>query len=587
MRVKPFGLRTGFGRSLVVAAVVGSCSGCMVGKDFQPPQTLVRTEWNFQQHPLLQGAPADLSSWWLYFQDPVLEGLISQALAENLTLREAGQRIIAARARRGVVAGSLYPQTQTLDGSFSQNRVSSNVANFFEIPGIFSPDVTPSQWDLAFAASWELDFWGKYRRSIEEADARLEASVAQFEEAQVLLLAEVTKAYIDMRVAEKRTQIVQRNLEVQEKTLQIAIDKQRAELGSGLDVSQARVNVGRTAAILPQLEANRLQASYRLCGLLGRPPIDLANEFGMTGNVPLPEVQFCYGIPADLLRRRPDVRRVEMELAAQSARIGIAQTDFYPQIRLNGNIGYQAEDLGSLFNGGSGVGFIAPSFSWKLLNYGRIHFNVEAEKANYEALSNRYRAAVIDAAREVEEAQVAFIKGHERRDALKTAVDGAADAVDKVEQLYNAGIVDFGRVFILQAALLDEQDAFVQTEAAIAASLVELFKSLGGGWDYQSAIAYRTAPLPFESCTIDPSPLVVQPTFATDYSGAMMEYVPENGREVPFVTLGVPVTNTRVAAVTPTATAALLAPQGAPRLTRTSPGDGQGGASAPVYLYQR
>ncbi len=470
-------------RLILAAAIACTLPGCKVGPDFHAPTTITRSSWNLAAHPLLQGEQARLDEWWVHFNDPTLQTLVFQTLNQNLTLREAAERISEARARRAVTTGQLYPQTQVVQGSFAKNQLSANVANFFAIPGIFEPDLSPDNWQIGAAASWEVDFWGKYRRSIEVADARLNESISAFHEARVLLIAELAANYVQMRTAEARINLARQNLAVQTKTLKIAEEKRDAGIGSGLDVSQAKINVGVTSAAIPVLEVVRLRASHRICTLLGRPPVDLCVEVGYTSHIPVPDKQLCFGVPADLLRRRPDVKRAEFELAAQSARIGVAQADFYPQISLNGNIGYAAEDFGKLFSSRSDVGLISPGFSWNLLNYGRIQNNVEAERAAFRVRCNSYHNAVINAAREAEDAQVAYILNHDRLASLDLAVRGASEAVDKAEQLYRAGEIDFGRVYILQAGLLEQQDALAQAQADIALSLIELFKAIGGGWE--------------------------------------------------------------------------------------------------------
>jgi outer membrane protein TolC len=254
-----------------------------------------------------------------------------------------------------------------------------------------------------------------------------------------------------------------------------------------------------------------------LCVLLGRPPDDLSYEIGVTAVIPRPPENLAFGVPADLLRRRPDIRRVESELAAQSARIGIAKTDFYPQIRLNGNIGFAAEEFGQLFNSRSQVGIISPSFSWNLLNYRRIKNNVAAETAAFRAQCNAYQSAVLKAAKEAEDAQVAFLLGFDRADALHRAVQGASDAVEKSEALYQAGTIDFGRVYVLQAERLLQQDQLAIAEGNIALSLVQLFKALGGGWQ-QAAVTvaqFDQLQLPIVAREVA---WPAQPTPSSDYS---------------------------------------------------------------------
>lgn len=468
------------GRLLLL--VVGLASGCTVGPDFQRPRAPFVGDWSMSANPRMQGQPARLGDWWTHFQDPVLDGLIRDSLAQNFTLREAGERIIEARARRDIAAGNLYPQSQNVAGSFSTTQLSSNTANFFSVLGVFETDVNPENWAMGLGAAWELDFWGKFRRAVESADASLDATCAAYDDARVLLLAEVAQAYIELRTLENRIALARNNLDVQKQTLELASKKKDAGLATGLDIAQAQTNVGQTAAVLPSLEIARRQASHALCVLLGRTPADLSSELGGRGEIPHPPHNLAFGIPADLLRRRPDVRRAEFELAAQSARIGVAKSEFYPHISLIGDIGFQAEDFGKLYSSNSQSGFISPGFSWNLLNYGRIKSNVKAEEAAFRALCAAYQSSVLRAAQEAEDAQVAYVLGFDRADALVHAVRGSTDAVSKAETLYKSGSIDFGRVYVLQAQLLQQQDALAVSQGQISLSLVQLFKALGGGW---------------------------------------------------------------------------------------------------------
>lgn len=458
-------------------------SGCKVGPNYRVPSSLLNDRWTLEEHPRLQGDTADLSTWWSHFNDPVLDFLIDQTTNQNLTLREAGSRIVESRARRDAVVGNLFPQAQAANGNFSSSRISPNIANFFAFPGVFDPDLSPSNWTVGVGATWELDFWGRYRRAIESADASLDAACAAYDEARVLLLAEVARTYVELRTLENRLELAKQNLHSQELTLGIAHKRQQAGLGTSLDIAQAETNVGQTSATLPLLEIARRQANNRLCLLLGRNPTDLQYEIGFNTPIPHPPHNLALGIPADLLRRRPDVRRAERELAAQSAKIGIAKADFHPSISLIGNIGVASQDFSNLLRSSSGIGIISPGFSWNLLHYGRIKNYVKAEQAAFHAHCHAYRNAVLKSMQEAEDAQVAYIYGFDRADALHRAANGAAMAVKDSEDLFRAGTIDFGRVYILQAELLVQQDQLAVARGEIANNLINLFKALGGGWE--------------------------------------------------------------------------------------------------------
>ncbi len=367
-----------------------------------------------KRSPAVTGEPINHQAWWTHFGDPILDSLIAQSTAENLTLREAGKRVLESRARRDFTRGTFWPQTQTMDAAYARQSLSSNTANFFSIPGIFSPNVNPQQWSAGLSATWELDFWGRYRRAIEAADASLDATIAAYDAAAVLLLAEVAQTYVEMRTAENRLNLARANFQIQTKTLELAQQKREAGLSSTVDVAQAELNYGQTAALLPLLEIERVQANNRLCVLLGRDPTDLRPEIGYTGVIPMPVMDVALGVPADLVRRRPDIRQAERELAAQSARIGVAKSDFYPHLSLTGSVGVASQNINRLFESSSQVGLIAPQASWKIFNYGRLRANLQAERAAYERLCYAYRNSVLSALREAEDAQVAFTHGYDR-----------------------------------------------------------------------------------------------------------------------------------------------------------------------------
>jgi NodT family efflux transporter outer membrane factor (OMF) lipoprotein len=443
----------------------------------------VNDQWAIAYQPAYNGQPTDVDAWWNNLNDETLTQLICLSRSQNLSLKELGCRVAEARYRRAVVAGNMYPQSQTFDGAYSKVKSSSNVPNFFSFPGVFEPDLYPESWQIGLQTSWELDFWGRYRRLIEAADANVGEIEAAYANALVILNADVAATFVELRSLESRLEIARQNIEIQKRTLQIANQQRQAGLGSAVDVAQATTILGQTESKVPSLEILRRQAIHRLCILLGRTPMDLSNELTATTGIPKPSPNLAFGIPADLLRRRPDVRQAERNLAAQSAKIGVAQAEFYPHISLTGSVGYTAEDFGKLFNSRSSTALISPGFSWKILNYGRLKNGVQAEKAAFHALGYAYEQSVLRAQQEVEDAQVAYILGFETQNALAKATNGAVVAVEKAEQAFQAGSIDYGRVYIVQADLLQQQDELVQAEANIVQSLIGVFKALGGGWE--------------------------------------------------------------------------------------------------------
>ncbi|MFO1064326.1 MAG: efflux transporter outer membrane subunit [Pirellulales bacterium] len=327
---------------LMIATIAISFAGCKVGPNFARPWTRVNDNWAISSRPEYYGNLTDLSQWWLHLNDPTLTELICTARMQNLSIQEAGARVLEARYRQAVATGNLFPQAQAGVGSFSNAKTSTNVANFFSIPGIFTPNTHPENWQVGLQASWELDFWGRYRRIIEAAEATACEREAIHQDVMVLVCSEVAAAYVEIRSLEAQMELASRNLEIQQRTLKIAEDKLNAGLGNAIDSAQARTILGQTESVIPGLEIRRRQSNHRLCLLLGYPPADLTGAAGATGNIPEPSINLAFGIPADLLRRRPDVRSAERRLAAQSAKIGVAEAEFYPHISLLGSIGYSA-----------------------------------------------------------------------------------------------------------------------------------------------------------------------------------------------------------------------------------------------------
>ncbi|MEZ6093363.1 MAG: efflux transporter outer membrane subunit [Pirellulaceae bacterium] len=515
--------------------------GCRVGPEYCPPQAnYMQQDWSQNPQPRLNGEPVDLAAWWYSFNDPGLNQLVDLALTHNLDLKQAGQRIQEARALRNVVAGNLYPQHQTANGGFANSRLSQNSANFFSFPGVFQPDLFPDSWNAGFAASWELDFWGQYRRSIESADAQVDSAIASADLARVLLLGELASNYIEMRTIETRINLANENVNIQRKTLELTEKKFEAGTISELDVHQAKANLAQTQSTVPALEILRRQAGHRICVLLGRTSFDLQQELGWTAQIPAPAESIAAGVPLDLLRRRPDIRIAERELAAQCSRIGIAKADFYPHISLNGSVGVEAEDLSRLFESASIVGSVGPQFSWKILNYGRLTNKVAAEQAAFERLQYAYHNAIIKAHQEAEDAQVAYCQGFDRVDALVQAVEHSSAAVDIAQTAFDEGATDFNRVYLLQSDLVRQQDSLAVSKGEIAKSLVALFVSMGGGWDHGPTI---------QACqpSIQQPTAVSHSTFIHEYDNgpqAMPEYpsaAPSNPPlEVPTDTLELP-----------------------------------------------
>ncbi len=450
-------------------------NGFKVGPNYAQPPAPVATGWIEDADSHVDSNRAMTCDWWALFDDPALNGLIETAYRQNLDLRTAGTRILEARAQRNIAAGNLFPQSQRALGGYAHGHLSKNLT--LPLP------TTLNLWATGFNASWEIDFWGRYRRSVEAANADLGSAVEGYRDALVLLLSEVATSYVQLRTYEERLAFARRNVEVQQGSTRLAELRFNNGTATELDMRQARSNLAQTEALIPPLETGRRQASNQLCILLGMPPTDLASQLA-PAPIPIAPVTAAVGIPADMLRRRPDVRQAEREVAAQSARIGVAQADLYPQLGVSGFIGYAASDLKNLFAANSATTFILPSFQWNILNYGRITNNVRVQDARFDRAVLQYQQAVLAAGREVEDALVGFIQSQQQAARLEESVREADRSVQLVIIQFEGGVTDFNRVYNTQGLLVTQQDQLASTRGNIALNLIQVFRALGGGWQY-------------------------------------------------------------------------------------------------------
>ncbi|UCD50298.1 MAG: efflux transporter outer membrane subunit [Phycisphaerales bacterium] len=476
-------------RRCLYMMVVGSVlmAGCTVGPDFAPLDANVNEKWiDASDETIKEKAPA-FEEWWTLFEDPILSGLVEKAYEQNLSLRIAGLRVLEARARRGIAAGLFFPQLQQLSGTAATVNLSDNN------PNLALADRNFNDYGVGFDAVWELDFWGKYRRGIESADAALLASVDDYDGVLVGLIGEVAATYFQIRTFERRLALARENVALQARTLEIAEVRFRNGAVTELDVSQARSNHANTQALIPLLEDGLRQSRITLSILLGIPPSDLTGMLPETGQIPNIPAEVVVGIPADLLRRRPDVRSAEQMAAALSAQIGIAEADFYPAINLFGSTGFRTgdsfgtdgskKDLDDLFESDSYFGFLGLNVSWPIFNYGRIKNNVRVQDARFQQAVVNYENTVLRAAAEVEGSLSGYRHATTQAHHLKDSVAATQRSVDLAMTQYREGTMDFIRVLTAQSFLVAQQDRLAATEARIALNLVSTYKSLGGGWE--------------------------------------------------------------------------------------------------------
>jgi NodT family efflux transporter outer membrane factor (OMF) lipoprotein len=489
--------------------------GFKVGPNYAQPAAAVSPNWIDASDKRVRNDSDDLCNWWTVFKDPALDSLICCAYRQNLSLREAGFRVLEARAQLGIATGNLFPQSQFMSGDFTRNKDSKETANGRNITQPFF-----DQWDYGFTLNWELDFWGRFRRAIESNSATLDASVEDYDDVLVTLLGDVATNYVQLRTLQKRIEYAEANVELQRETLTITEARFRAGTTSELDVYQARSTLEQTEAEIPELEIALRQANNQICILLGIPPEELQAKLG-PGPIPTAPPEVAVGIPADLLRRRPDVRRAERQAAAQCALIGVAEADFYPAFSINGTIGYSAEHFHDLFLPDALAGNVGPSFQWNLLNYGRILNNVHLQDAKFQELAIAYQNAVLTADQEVENGLVTYLRAQERTKYQAASVDDAEKAVKLALAQYKAGTVDFTRVTQVEQALVLQQDTLMQALGEIATGLIQVYKALGGGWQIRctgcepgALPPQGEANPPLENIPV-PNPLPVPPPDAT------------------------------------------------------------------------
>jgi NodT family efflux transporter outer membrane factor (OMF) lipoprotein len=456
-------------------------NGFKVGPNYCPAVAPTAEHWIDAGNPQLSAARQVNACWWTTFADPTLNRLVAQAAEQNITLRIAGWRILQARAERGVASGNMLPQQQEMTGSYSRNSMSQNAFPF----NLFAP-VMPTffydNWSVGFDAAWELDFWGRFRRAVEAADANLDAQIAGYDEVLVMLQAEVAASYIQMRAFEQRIDLARKNVDLQKQTIQIINARYRSGLVTELDLQQAIYNLGITESLIPRLVTGRRLMQNRLAILLGMPPQQLEGCLPADGAIPRAPREVVVGIPADLLRRRPDVRQAERLAAAQSARIGIAQAEFYPHLAITGAIGVQAQNANQLIEPDSLVSSIGPGFRWNLLNYGRIANNVSAQDAQFQQALWNYCETVLKANEEAENAIVAFLQEQQRIESLAKSAQAAQRSVELALLQYEKGLISYQPLLDSQRVLVLQQDAVTESRGLVSVDLVAIYRAMAGGW---------------------------------------------------------------------------------------------------------
>lgn len=492
-------------RSLVLASLGCTLAGCAMGPDFVKPKPAVPAQWSAtatangtEGAAHVSSEPAHTAAWWSTFNDPTLTSLVQQSAGENLNVKEAVLRIEEAQAQVAVVAGGLWPNLSA-NASWSRQRLSTNTPSGaifgLHFPGLPPTLVNPyNQYQLGLGASWTLDLFGTERRALEAANAQMQAALEGEHAALLSMVSDVAATYIDLRGAQARRAILVRSLATQRDLLQLTRDRRNAGLTSDLDVENATAEVGTTQAEVPLADREITFDINELSQLMAKPPEALRAELGQAQAVPPVPPNVPIGLPADLARRRPDIRQAEANLHAATAEIGIAVSNYFPQLTLTAAGGYQSEGLSQLIRTASRFASLGPAIELPIFEGGRLHATVQLRRVQAKEAAVIYAQTVLTALNQVEDALAAYGADQARRASLQTAVTASRNARLLARQRYESGVASF--IDVLDAERTEEENEVALAEAttAVSADLVQLYRALGGGW--QSANSRQASGVP-------------------------------------------------------------------------------------------
>lgn len=462
---------------LVMAALGG---GCAVKTNVrkvvvEPPQT-----WSSETAEGVTTRTAELKTWWKEFHDAKLDALVDEAIAANFDVRIADARLREARAAAGVADAAKYPSVGT-SGSVQRIRggISRGGSGFSNIPGLTNE---AGVFQAGFDASWELDLFGGVRATANAARADAVASEESRRDVLVTVLADVARNYVELRGTQRRIDVLTRNIATQCDTVELTRVRAKAGLATDLDVSRAAAQLEANEALLPQLEAAEAASIFRLGVLLGKQPGTLKAELETTSPIPAAPPEIPIGLPSELLKRRPDIRRAEVEIAAATARVGAAKAEYFPKFSLTGSVGRQANDVGGLTLGAGNFFAVGPSVRLPIFTAGRIRSQVQVRDAQAEQAVLRYEQSILRACGDVETSLTNYVRERECNRKLVAAVADSRRAVELADELYKRGLSDFLSVLDAQRAQLANEDQLAQSDERVTTSVIALYKALGGGW---------------------------------------------------------------------------------------------------------
>ncbi len=459
---------------LLSVFLLGLLSGCVtLGPDYEEPDVAWLQEWQTDLYGQVgsesERTDADLGFWWQVFDDPVLSGLVAEARQSSPTMQLAGIAVLESRAAAGIANATRYPQLQQVTGnaaSVTSAETGSGDSDSF------------GDYGLSFDIGWELDFWGRFRRSIESADAAFFASIANQQNVQVLLASQVASLYYGYLSTKRRIEIAEQNAAIQKRSYEITEELYNSGQESELDLQQAKTQYLSTLSSIPSLQIALVTTRNGLAALLGRSPGDVPELDNVPADLPLVEPQVLNDIPANLLVRRPDIRAGAWAVAAQSAQIGVARADYFPAINLLGSLGLSGTTISSdTTNLAAGA-----AFSWNVFDSGLIGNNVRLQDARLQRAIVSYQSSVFRAAAEIDDAAINVVKTHERKEILTQTVAAANRSLEIARTRYQEGYADFQRVLDAQRTLFSQTEKELANRADHVTAVVSLYKALGGGW---------------------------------------------------------------------------------------------------------
>lgn len=467
----------------LLCLVMTSCKS--VGPEYKhPPEMMLPETWN--QHIGQTQAAVDLSTWWVQFNDPVLNSLIMHAELRNLDLRVAIARILEAELQYGITSSLLYPSLDS-SATYSRGQQSENQLGI--------PTQTDNSRSIGLSLSWELDLFGRIKREKEAAASSIGVSIEDYRDVLVILNANIASLYVESKVLQERLALAFKNVENQSGTLNIVQARYNADLVSEIDLTRAQQNLARTRSLIPTLRASQTQTLNRLAELSGLLPGSLDQLILSSASMPIISEQVLTAIPRDVIRQRPDIRRAERSLAVQTALIGVAKADLYPRFSLAGIFGF-ATLSGELLSSDSNFWSLGPQASWSIFNAGSKRKRIKVEEMRLEQAKVQYEQAVLTALEDVENSLTRYVHEQQRLNHLQTSTKAATKTVKLAKERYRLGLTSFQEVLDAERVLFAEEDSLAISQGALILQFIDIYRAMGGGWDATQAVAFRDKPYP-------------------------------------------------------------------------------------------